>query len=275
MPTPNKDETQDDFLERCMGDAKAVADFPDNDQRYAFCVSQWSSRSTKAMKISDILEKADKKKKPVKKVSELLHKATDDGPERIVADYTITQRNDEKQIVVGQVYAPDTLDSHGHYMTASELEAVAHGFLAEGLTASIDIQHGNVLVDATIVESFIARKDDPDFEEGAWVAATKINDPLVWQKVKSGEINGYSFEILTFKSDTEVEIEFNSWYYGFTDPDPRDNHTHAFIVHLDDSGELVYGQTSLGSDGSAAHSISKSNVTDKAAGHRHRVHFKE
>ena len=48
MPSPKKDEKRKDFLSRCMGDGEARKDFPDNAQRYAFCVSQWDRRKKKS-----------------------------------------------------------------------------------------------------------------------------------------------------------------------------------------------------------------------------------
>lgn len=41
MPVPGKKETQDDFISRCMGDDEANSSFPNQDQRAAFCFSQW------------------------------------------------------------------------------------------------------------------------------------------------------------------------------------------------------------------------------------------
>ena len=41
MPDPRAEETQDRFLARCMGDDEATDTFPDDDQRAAFCHSQW------------------------------------------------------------------------------------------------------------------------------------------------------------------------------------------------------------------------------------------
>jgi HK97 family phage prohead protease len=41
MPTPRDGESRDDFLDRCMSDNEAVNDFPDTDQRFAFCNSVW------------------------------------------------------------------------------------------------------------------------------------------------------------------------------------------------------------------------------------------
>jgi hypothetical protein len=40
-PTPREDESEEDFIERCMSDDEAVEDFPDEDQRFAFCQSVW------------------------------------------------------------------------------------------------------------------------------------------------------------------------------------------------------------------------------------------
>lgn len=41
MPNPNPNERKDEFIKRCMSDSEALKDFPENDQRYAFCQSQW------------------------------------------------------------------------------------------------------------------------------------------------------------------------------------------------------------------------------------------
>ena len=206
-------------------------------------------------------------------VADMIRKAMG-AREKISAEYSIHSVSQDQQLVTGQVYAPDTLDSHGHYMTRDDLRKVAHDFLSNGLLTSIDVQHNNVTVPATIVESYIAKAGDPEFEEGAWVATTKIEDPTVWKAVKDGKLNGYSFEILTFREDLEVEFEYHTWYYGFTDPDPHDKHDHPFMVRLDENGEIAWGNTGLGSDGSPAHTISKSNITDTVAGRLHRIHLR-
>ncbi len=208
------------------------------------------------------------------KIADLIRKAQK-GPEVIEAPYKIAKVHDgDERLVTGQVYAPDTLDAHGHFMSAAELKRVAHQFMLDGLLTSIDVQHDNQTIQASIVESFIARKGDPDFEEGSWVATVKVNDVAIWQQIKDGEINGYSFEILTYREDMVVQIEYHTWYYGFTDPDPYDNHDHPFLVRLDAKGEIVWGQTGPGSDGSPSHTITTSNITQKAGGHSHRIHLR-
>lgn len=48
MPEPRKGETEEEFIERCMGDDEANKDFPDPDQRRAFCQSQWDDKDASA-----------------------------------------------------------------------------------------------------------------------------------------------------------------------------------------------------------------------------------
>lgn len=45
MPNPRRNESEDDFISRCMGDSEAISDFPDEDQRAAFCYSVWEDKS--------------------------------------------------------------------------------------------------------------------------------------------------------------------------------------------------------------------------------------
>jgi hypothetical protein len=49
MPKPNAGENRDEFLSRCMGSAEARRDYPDDDQRYAVCVSMWENRGKSSM----------------------------------------------------------------------------------------------------------------------------------------------------------------------------------------------------------------------------------
>jgi hypothetical protein len=55
MPSPRKGEKRDDFISRCMGDSEAKSDFPKQDQRFAFCNSQWERRNSNAMKENHIV----------------------------------------------------------------------------------------------------------------------------------------------------------------------------------------------------------------------------
>ena len=41
LPKPKPNESHDDFLSRCMGNPTMNEDYPENDQRYAVCISLW------------------------------------------------------------------------------------------------------------------------------------------------------------------------------------------------------------------------------------------
>lgn len=56
MPSPRSGESRDDFVDRCMGDAEANRDFPREDQRFAFCNSQWESREREDLSAQDLVE---------------------------------------------------------------------------------------------------------------------------------------------------------------------------------------------------------------------------
>ncbi len=45
MPSPGPTESEDEFISRCMSDEEAMSDFPDEDQRYAVCISKWEGKA--------------------------------------------------------------------------------------------------------------------------------------------------------------------------------------------------------------------------------------
>ncbi len=48
IPKPNKDESKDDFVSRCMSDDVMKSEYDDDDQRVAICMSQWKKKEKKA-----------------------------------------------------------------------------------------------------------------------------------------------------------------------------------------------------------------------------------
>lgn len=45
LPKPKAGESEQEFMDRCMGDATMENEYPDNDQRLAVCASQWGKKS--------------------------------------------------------------------------------------------------------------------------------------------------------------------------------------------------------------------------------------
>ena len=102
--------------------------------------------------------------------------------------------DDVKQIVYGEVYKPDESDTDGNWMTRETIEKMAHDFMSELKNDQIDRNHTGAKDKGAVVESFIVRKGDPDFVEGAWVVGVHVPDKGVWGQIVKGELTGFSIE---------------------------------------------------------------------------------
>lgn len=100
----------------------------------------------------------------------------------------------KKQIVFGEVYVPDQRDTDGNFMTAETIEKMAHDFLRNNKNAQISKEHDGYTNKGCVVESFIARENDPDFIRGAWVVGVHIPDADIWKSIEDGELTGFSIE---------------------------------------------------------------------------------
>ena len=105
----------------------------------------------------------------------------------------LTKEADEQKLVYGIVYEPDTVDAHGDFMTAAEIEKAAHGFLKDA--REIDKQHDFQGGVGAVVESYVAPADfvinGELIKKGSWVLVTKASEEI-WEEIKKGEITGYS-----------------------------------------------------------------------------------
>ncbi|MFC9657020.1 XkdF-like putative serine protease domain-containing protein [Bacillus subtilis] len=105
----------------------------------------------------------------------------------------LTKEADEQKLVYGIVYEPDTVDAHGDFMTAAEIEKAAHGFMKDA--REIDKQHDFKGGVGAVVESYVAPADfemnGETIKKGSWVLVTKASEEI-WEAIKKGEITGYS-----------------------------------------------------------------------------------
>lgn len=178
--------------------------------------------------------------------------------------------DDEEQIVYGEVYAPNIPDAQGDFMTEREVKKMAHLFMTKMINDSIDTQHDNVENGSVLVESFVARDNDPDYLPGAWVAGVHVPDEGMWKRVKSGELNGFSFEGMVKGAETVIEIELPDDLKGLTSK--AEGHDHTYVVEIDDEGNFLGGRT-IEDDSGHIHTITKATVTDATDGHTHRFSF--
>lgn len=177
------------------------------------------------------------------------------------------KKADDQRLVWGEVYAPDRPDVHGEFMSAADIQEMAYDFMRRMMQQEVDVQHSHRAVpNVVVVESFIAREGDPDFIPGSWVVCCHVDDDATWEKVKSGELNGFSVEALVYKEDQEVELEIPNPLTGSTQE--SHGHAHKFEVKFDDQGSLMGGTTDLVRG--HVHAIRDGTITEESSGHRHR-----
>ena len=178
----------------------------------------------------------------------------------------------EYHYVFGEVYAPLQVDTDGEAMAAGDIQKMAHDFIAAGMVNAIDREHNHIECGAEVVESFIARKGDPDYSEGAWVLGVRMKDGPVWEAVKSGDINGFSVDALVKKTTQRVLVELAKIASGdtalSTEEEMLPSHQHTFYVEFGEDGRVKFGKTDdvLGH----THNILSTVTTEKAIGHSHR-----
>lgn len=106
----------------------------------------------------------------------------------------ILKVDEEKRIVTGVVYEPDTPDTHDEFMTAQEIEKAAHQFLKD--YRNIDKQHDFTSGQGEVVESWIAKSDttvgEQQIREGTWLMSVHVPDDEIWSEIKKGNITGFS-----------------------------------------------------------------------------------
>lgn len=173
----------------------------------------------------------------------------------------------KKRIVYGEVYPPDRIDSDKEYMTAEEIEKMAHDFLRQKMNDQIDVMHENKTYEGVcVVESFIARDGDPDFIPGSWVVGVHIPDDELWGMVEKGELNGFSMEALVKTMEKEVTVDVPPVVSGLTSK--SEDHQHRFYVTYDQDGNFKGGTTDVVKGHS--HRIRGGTVTDVVNDHSHR-----
>jgi len=158
----------------------------------------------------------------------------------------------DEHLVYGEVYAPDRPDAQGEFMRKDSIQKMAHDFARAGRFSQIDVMHNNKVVPGLCaVESFIARKGDPDFIEGSWVIGMHVPNEDLWERIKKGDINGFSMEAFVTRHDQNLDIEIPPVVSGTTSK--TDDHQHKFFVNYDRDGKFTGG------------------ITDHVNGHSHRI----
>jgi len=183
----------------------------------------------------------------------------------------LKSEDEEDQVAYAEVYAPNHIDTDNETMDKKAVEQMAWEFLSSGKINKIDIQHDFQESGCHVVESFLARKDWAPFIEGAWVLGVWCPDD-VWEQVKSGKLNGFSFAGSTEKYPATVLVEVAKQIAGVTEKSTSDVipfHDHTFIINFDNKGQIVSGKTDVVS--AHSHLITMGTATQTELEHSHRL----
>lgn len=121
----------------------------------------------------------------------------------------ILLEKDEKHLVVGAVLIPDKdiyrYDGENEYyisFTKESIEKMSQEFLKEYRQNEVTLDHEEMASEVTMVESWLVADSYKDksnalginVPEGTWMAAFKVNNIETWERIKKGELNGFSVE---------------------------------------------------------------------------------
>lgn len=115
----------------------------------------------------------------------------------------------EKRILMGAALIPNKqifrrIDDDEFYVFFSKetVKKASELFLKNGNQSNATLQHDGKIDGMTVVESWIV--DDLEFDKskkygfsvpiGTWMISMKVDNEDVWQRVKKGEIKGFSIE---------------------------------------------------------------------------------
>ncbi len=113
------------------------------------------------------------------------------------AGYAIVKADNEAKFTLGVAYPADSIDAHGEFASAAELEKAAWSAIARRITAGVGHRPGTD--DAgVIVESYIWRFDPIEvngerINKGDWVLGCVWSEPA-WALIKAGKLQGYSIQ---------------------------------------------------------------------------------
>ena len=117
--------------------------------------------------------------------------------------------DDEKMVITGPAMTPNTLiprrDSDNNtfhvYFSEDTIQKISKKFFEYNKMNNTDVNHDDdVVIDNTLLESWIVEDKEMDKSKamgfdvpnGTWMVSYKINDDQTWQKIKAGELNGFS-----------------------------------------------------------------------------------
>lgn len=117
----------------------------------------------------------------------------------------------DKQIITGPALIPDKLiyridestgEEYNVFFSIDTVKKISEQYLMKFNQANVNLEHDTMVNDICISESWII--EDPTMDKstslgfslpkGTWMVSMKVNNPKVWNLIKSGEYKGFSIE---------------------------------------------------------------------------------
>ena len=143
--------------------------------------------------------------------------------------------SDEKHMVYGAVLRPDfpiyRYDGENEYyleFTSESIERMARDYMMNYRQGNVTIQHEEYANEVFMVESWIKQDMDKDksvsvgldksLPIGTWFCRFYVNNNDIWERIKSGELKGFSVEAMIDLEDfakvkKEDEFEMNETFW--------------------------------------------------------------
>jgi hypothetical protein len=112
----------------------------------------------------------------------------------------IEKASEEERTIFGEVLIPEEVDAHGDIYSAFDVEKAAHYFMEN--FGNMGLMHSLLINDdVKILETWVAPIDmvlktstgsDRVIKKGTWLMKARVISDLLWDKIKSGELTGFS-----------------------------------------------------------------------------------
>lgn len=143
----------------------------------------------------------------------------------------------EKYLVYGPALIPDkdiyrNNGENEYYLSFSKdsIEKMSQDYMKDFRQYNVSLQHQDKVDEVCVVESWIVADSYKDkanalgfnVPEGTWMVAMKVNNVDTWNRVKEGELKGFSVESLVsleefnkIENDNNMEVENETFWAKF------------------------------------------------------------
>ena len=202
MPKPRKGEKRDKFISRCMGDSEAKTDFPDRDQRLAFCSSTFENNME-----NNVMRKELKLNQIVTLMSDLVERKRFKGQDHLVVPAVLIVEG----VLNNMLYTAEELKKNPEAWNGV---AIMNGHPTDDKGAFISANSPDVLVDALGIV-FNARFDTKKSALIAdlWLNVAKLKEhaPEVLQALEDKKMTELSTGLIVEVDAQDGDFKGNSF----------------------------------------------------------------